>query len=434
MTVLGPDDFTITGESHICSLLWFLIKARRAKRYHHCLGMETVLIKPPWLTVEFQSSPSFETASLERFTAVPLGTAWTEIEHKELTEVKERIEPLETNHKWELLKKKTNPYELVYTQESTDCPPSLAILKPLSRSYFKMIEMLKVSQFFERLPKGINKLRSSHVAEGPGGFIEAFLDRAETNRIPVLKSYAITLKPTNNHVPGWRRSYTFLQRHPEVKIHYGVDGTGDIYKPANQESFLKIHDQKAHLFTGDGGFDFSKDYENQEKSMYPLLVSSALIGLRVLAPDGIFVLKLFDLYSSQTQHFLRGVTLCFKEWCLYKPATSRPCNSERYLICRGFRKAHPQILAWLQHLQTQWTASQLVPQTDFFAGFTEEETLYLKTHIDQFRTRQVENLEGTLLLQDVPPSQFDWKDQYGKALQWCSEFHVPATKPKEFTH
>jgi len=393
--------------------------------------METVLVKPPWSTVELQSSPFFEAASFEPLMTVPLGTQWTEIEHKELTEVKERIEPLETNHKWELLKKKTNPYELVYTQESTECPPSVAILKPLSRSYFKMIEMLKISQFFERLPKGLNKLRSSHVAEGPGGFIEAFLDRAETNRIPIQKSFAITLKPTNNHVPGWRRSYTFLQRHPEVKIHYGSDGTGDIYKAQNQDSFIKIHDQKAQLFTGDGGFDFSKDYENQEKSIYPLLLSSALIGLQVLAPDGTLILKLFDLYSSQTQMFLRCVTLCFKEWCLYKPATSRPCNSERYLICRGFRKPYPQVISCLQNLQTQWMNGELVPQTEFFAWFTEEEQAYLRSHIDQFRARQVENLEGTLLLQDVPPSQFDWKDQYGKAIQWCSEFHVPATKPKE---
>ena len=391
--------------------------------------METSVVKPPWHTVEFQASPFFEPAVLETFVQVLLDTPWTEMDHKELTEIKERIEPLETNHKWELLKKKTNPYELVYTQESSECPPSVAILKPLSRSYFKMIEMLQVSQFFDRLPKSIPKLRSSHVAEGPGGFIEAFLDRAATHRLQVQKSFAITLKPTNNHVPGWRRSYQFLQRHPEVKIHYGVDGTGDIYKQANQDSFVKLHDQKSQLFTGDGGFDFSKDYDNQERSIYPLLLSSASIGLQVLAPEGTLVLKLFDVYSSSTHYFLRAVTLCFKEWCLYKPVTSRPCNSERYLICRGFRKAYPQILSLLHHLQTQWSASQVVPQTEFFGWFTEAEKAYLESHIACFRKHQMDNLEGTLLLQDLPPSQFDWKEQYTKALSWCSEFHVPAQKP-----
>jgi hypothetical protein len=289
--------------------------------------MDNDVVKPPWHSLEFQSSPFFEPAMIERFLKVPFDLSWNEMPHTELTEMKEKIAPLESNHKWELLKKKSNPYELVYTQETADCPQSVALLKPLSRSYFKMIEMLQVSQFFEKLPKGIQKLRSSHVAEGPGGFIEAFLDKAESNRLKVQKSYAITLKPTSNHVPGWRRSYQFLQRHPEVKIHYGVDGTGDIYVPENQTSFIQLHETfKSYLFTGDGGFDFSTDYENQEKSVYPLLVSSALIGIQVLAAEGTLVLKLFDTYTSVTQFFIRCVSLCFKEWCLYKPATSRPLS------------------------------------------------------------------------------------------------------------
>jgi 23S rRNA U2552 (ribose-2'-O)-methylase RlmE/FtsJ len=394
--------------------------------------MDNDAVKPPWSRVDFQSSPFFENAMIETILAVPFDCSWNELPHKEVSEMKSKIEPLESNHKWEVLKKKSNPYELVYTQETHDCPASIAMLKPLSRSYFKMIEMLQVSQFFEKLPRTNNlKLRSSHVAEGPGGFIEAFLDRAESNRMPVQKSYAITLKPTNNHVPGWRRSHQFLQRHPEVKIHYGSDGTGDIYKSENQYSFIQLHEPlKAHLFTGDGGFDFSTDYENQEKSVYPLLVASALIGLQVLAQEGTFVLKLFDVYSSVTHYLLRCITLCFKEWYLYKPATSRPCNAERYLVCRGFRKAHPQIVKALQILQTKWREFEQYPQSDYFAFFSEKETAYLKTHLDEFSKHQLEHLEKTLSLQDIPPSTYDWKDQYTAAQKWCSEFHVPYQKPK----
>ena len=393
--------------------------------------MDKVISKPPWHTVEFQSSPFFENAMIEKFQHISFDLSWNEIPHTQVNEIKEKIAPLESNHKWELLKKKSNPYELVYTQESAECPSSVAMLKPLSRSYFKMIEMLQVSQFFERLPKTLQKLRSSHVAEGPGGFVEAFLDRAETNRLKVQKSYAITLKPTNNHVPGWRRSYQFLQRHPEVKIHYGCDGTGDIYIPENQTSFVQLHDVfKSHLFTGDGGFDFSTDYENQEKAIYPLLIASALIGIQVLAENGTLVLKLFDLYSSATQYFIRCVSLCFKEWCLYKPATSRPCNSERYLICRGFRKAFPFAVSTLMKLQTHWRQFQQVPQTSFFEFYTDQEKAYLESHIERFTDSQMMNLQRTIDLQDTPPSAFQWKEQYANALQWCSEFHVPGQKPK----
>lgn len=396
--------------------------------------MDSESVKPPWQAIEFQSSPFFDNAMIEKFMRVPFDISWNEMPHKELTEIKEKIAPLETNHKWEVLKKKSNPYELVYTQESSECPPSVAVVKPLSRSYFKMIEMLQVSQFFERLPKTIQKLRSSHVAEGPGGFIEAFLEKADGNRLKVQKSYAITLKPNSNHVPGWRRSHQFLQRHPEVKIHYGVDGTGDIYVPENQTSFIQLHESvKAQLFTGDGGFDFSTDYDNQEKSIYPLLIASSLIGLQVLASEGTLVLKLFDVYSSVTQYFLRCVTLCFKDWYLYKPVTSRPCNSERYLICRGFRKAHPFVIHQLMTLQTRWRQFQTVPQVDYLEFYTEKEKAYLTAHIQGFASLQTENLQKTLDLQDTPPSEFQWKEQYNNALRWCSEFHVASQKPKGFT-
>ena len=392
--------------------------------------MEVNPVKPPWQHIEFQSSPFFESSMIESMLKVPFDISWNELPHQELSDVKAKIEPLEANHLWELFKKKTNPYELIYTQEHNDCPASLAYLKPLSRSYFKMIEMLQVSQFFEKLPKQNNiKLRSSHVAEGPGGFIEAFIDRAETYRIPVQKCHAITLKPTTSHVPGWRRSYQFLQKHPEVKIHYGSDGTGDIYVQANQQSFIQLHEMKSHLFTGDGGFDFSTDYENQEKSVYSLLIASAIIGLQTLTPEGFFILKLFDVNAKATQYLLRCISLCFKEWCLYKPATSRPCNSERYFICRGFRKAYPQILKALLQLQTQWNNNQYVPQCEYFSFFTEKEKTYLETHIREFSNNQLQNLEKTIQLQNVQ-GKHDWKEQYAHAQKWCTEFRVPTNTGK----
>ena len=42
----------------------------------------------------------------------------------------------------------------------------------------------------------------------------------------------------------------------------------------------------------------------------------------------------------------------------------------------------------------------------------------------------MENLEKTFQLQDIPPSQFQWKDQTIAAQQWCSEFRIPYIKQK----
>ena len=119
-----------------------------------------------------------------------------------LQEWKEKIALYERYHIWELAKKMANPYECIYTQDDKNFHPSLCMYKPLSRSFYKMIEILSVMQFFETLPKTLSKLRSAHVAEGPGGFIEAFLERAEKHKKIVGSAVAMTLKPTDNHTPG----------------------------------------------------------------------------------------------------------------------------------------------------------------------------------------------------------------------------------------
>ena len=392
----------------------------------------TVTQKPPWEQVVFQQSPFPDEPCLKQLTQITFDASWNELSHDLLNQVKAKIEPLEQHQIWELLKKRTNPYELVYTQENSNCPPSISMMKPLSRSYFKMIELLSVSNFFGRLPKGTQKLRSAHVAEGPGGFIEAFLDRASFHRIQVAKVFAMTLKPTNNHIPGWRRAYNFLQKHPEIKIHYGQDGTGDLYLPENQTSFIDLFvPSKALLFTGDGGFDFSVDYENQEKSMFLLLVASAITGIQVLTADGTLVLKLFDIFSTSTQFLLRCITYCFKEWVLYKPSMSRPCNSERYLICRGFRKPIPHILHILKRMEMAAHENQYA-KLDPFSFFSEKEKQYLEEHIREFNCFQIENIEKTIKLQDLPSETYDWKAQYLLAQKWCSNFSVPFTKPKGY--
>ena len=85
-----------------------------------------------WITTHLPDKP---------FIYEPKWGSWIEKEHTELTQLKNRIEALENQGLWEYRKKLVNPYELVYTQDDSKMPPSLAKIKPLSRSYFKMIEL-----------------------------------------------------------------------------------------------------------------------------------------------------------------------------------------------------------------------------------------------------------------------------------------------------
>jgi hypothetical protein len=74
----------------------------------------------------------------------------------------------------------------------------------------------------------------------------------------MLGSVAMTLKPTNHHIPGWKKSFNFLHRYKQIQIHYGADGTGDVYNLENQAVLAyAAGTKKVHLF-----ISYSKLTEN----------------------------------------------------------------------------------------------------------------------------------------------------------------------------
>jgi 23S rRNA U2552 (ribose-2'-O)-methylase RlmE/FtsJ len=347
-----------------------------------------------------------------------------------LQAAKERISVLEATNRWELVKKMVNPYEMVYTHEDPNFHPSIAVIKPLSRSYFKLIEMLDILQFFEKLPKQTPKIRTAHIAEGPGGFIQAVVDLTERNKKILQLATAMTLKPTDQRVPGWRRASSFLHNHQEVRLHYGADGTGDVYREANQDSFVAAAGH-VNLFTADGGFDFSINYDIQEQKVYSLLVCSATTGLRCLMTGGSFVLKLFDICSESTMILIALMGRCFTEWTLYKPALSRPCNSERYFLGRGFKGLHPQMLKTFLEIQRQ-------AQEDSYpvnaAILSPEERSYIESNAKKTTQDQLSAIE---IAEKWAENTEAWYTEqlsrdFQMSLAWCQKFRVPywITQPR----
>ena len=73
---------------------------------------------------------------------------------------------------WDIYKKYTNPFEYIHSIISPQQKISISKLKPLSRSFYKMIELYNLFNFSEDY---MQEIKSFHLAEGPGGFIEAFI-------------------------------------------------------------------------------------------------------------------------------------------------------------------------------------------------------------------------------------------------------------------
>lgn len=285
-----------------------------------------------------------------RIVVGPPVLAFATPQHDALIALKNEIDSVGPINTWDDAKKITNPYEYVFLSLQKRMHRSIAATQPLSRSYFKMIELWDLLG----LPTG-RPLRTAHTAEGPGGFIEAALARA-----PGTRAIAMTLRATERAIPGWRKSQAFLAAHPTVAITYGADGTGNLYELANQTAYraaAAVHlgaPHAADLYTADGGFDFSTDYNGQENTVQRLLAAEALAGLQVLRPGGTMVLKVFDTKQVATLELLWTLGFCFERAAFIKPHTSRPANSERYWVGLGLLESPPE---WVTGLLTTLTAT-----------------------------------------------------------------------------
>ena len=176
--------------------------------------------------------------------------------NKYLNNVKKQID--ENPENWDYIKKYTNPYEFIHTL-IPNTKLSVSKLKPISRSFYKMIEMSNLLHIFDDFTN--EPINTFHLAEGPGGFIEATNYLRKNN---LDKYYGMTLINDDPNVPGWKKTNSFLENNPNVIIEYGASNTGDLLDINN---LIYCHDKyknTMNIITADGGFDFSIDFNQQE--------------------------------------------------------------------------------------------------------------------------------------------------------------------------
>lgn len=247
-----------------------------------------------------------------------------------LNNVKKNIETC--GDKWNSAKKITNPYEYIHTQMPNQKTP-VSKIKPLSRAFFKLIEIYKTFDLLDDY--GDKPINTFHLAEGPGGFIEA-VTYLRFNKSD--KYYGMTLLDNmNSEIPGWRKSEDFLRKNKNVIIETGEDNTGNLYNPENYKYCLKKYKNSMDFITGDGGFDFSVNYNNQETIALRLILTQIAYAFAMQAQGGTFVLKVFDQFTHGSVDILYLLSSFYTKTFIYKPDTSRIANSERYIVCKGFQ-------------------------------------------------------------------------------------------------
>ena len=237
---------------------------------------------------------------------------------------------------WDIIKKITNPYEYIHTiVPNHKC--SLCKYKPLSRSFFKMIEIIDTFSFLNEP----THIQSFHLAEGPGGFIEAF-NYKRNNKQDIY--YGMTLISDNVNIPSWKKATQLLSNNKNIKIEYGASKNGDLFLKENLIYCYKKYFRSMDYITADGGFDFSLDFNNQEDMSFKLILSQIFFALVMQKQGGNFILKIFDIFKIKTIEIIYLLSNLYENVFIFKPNTSRCANSEKYIICRNFKNNNKKII------------------------------------------------------------------------------------------
>lgn len=354
---------------------------------------------------------------------------------------KEKIDELEDTETWDKMKKIGNPYELIYTTYSKKKKnDSLSSYIPISRSYFKMWEIFHNYNIFKKFNMN-DKFIFSHLAEGPGGFMEATYNyRKFITKKNVLQDeyYSITLKPVNEFIPDFSKLKKLFLNNQNINIDYG-----NLYYLNDVKKYIdNFKNKKAHFVTSDGGFDYSSDFNGQEINSCQIIYSECIIALNILRKNGCFVCKVFDLFSITMIQILFIVFTCFEEVYLYKPETSRPANSEKYLVCLYYKDNLTDnekinllnVINLWNNINDNLDKNESIilkniKVNNLFIHKIEE---YNKLYIDS----QMFFLNNTL---ELAKNKFDKnkynniiEDQIKNAVDWCKKYNVEINKNSSY--
>jgi 23S rRNA U2552 (ribose-2'-O)-methylase RlmE/FtsJ len=346
--------------------------------------------------------------------------------HEILIRYKNKISPYYNNKKWDRYKKLSNEYECVFM--TPQAKNNVSTFTPISRSYFKMWEMLidfrNEIKFIENADEG---LKCMFLAEGPGGFLEAMM-RKRCNKNDVY--YGFTLRPEHKSIPDWKLNSFSKKQLKQINLLYGKDGTGNLY---NLENIDYVADQLGnntmHLMTADGGFDFSANFNNQEQQSFKLICCEIYCAFRLLTGNGSFIIKVYDMFHLYTLHVINLLRKAFTSVYITKPLTSRPANSEKYLVCCGFNVDVAQ--RYIDELRNICN--------DVYTDFsTDESTLNDLAMYNTFATsRQVMYIQKTIdIIEFLDNASMPERNKTINQIidcnrkvcaEWCEKYDVPFT-------
>ena len=330
---------------------------------------------------------------------------------------------------WNKIKKIVNPYELLHISYYRSKNDSIAKYSPISRSYFKMIEILNDYKLLEDYRT--TNITVSCLAEGPGGFMEAISNyRKRYVNSNDDKIYGITLKPTDKDIPGWMKIAKNIPKN--LRIFYG-----NLYKIDDILNYTNLFvDNKAELITADGGFDYSVDFNNQESLSFRIIFCEIITALSIQKNGGNFVCKIFDIFNIFTVKMIAIIGLYYDRVYISKLKTSRIANSEKYIIAKGFKGISRDELDNFHKIIREWdinndaelgnisdivgiklTNDFIHDINEYNEKYVENQLLYMNKILN-YINNGISSDEKNMLI----------KDQINNGIMWCKKYNIMINK------
>ncbi|PNH08698.1 FtsJ methyltransferase domain-containing protein 1 [Tetrabaena socialis] len=219
-----------------------------------------------------------------------------------------------------------------------------------------------------------------HLCEAPGGFVAATNHYLRTHRPGVAWDWlAVSLNP----YWGGNDQYAMVDDDSFMRATlprwcFGADDSGDIRRPANIAAVWAEARRRCHavggasLVTADGAVDTQVVPHAQELVNASLHFCEIVTALGLLAAGGSLVCKVFTLFEHTSLCSLYLVGCLFDTVSVVKPSTSKPANSEVYIVGRGFRGVSEQVLQLLLSNCGEDVFSERPPRVNRRALFARE--------------------------------------------------------------
>jgi cap1 methyltransferase len=262
----------------------------------------------------------------------------------------------------------------------------------INRSYYKFFEMVKKFQLFkDTLDASV--LSVLYCAEAPGGFIQCGkrllpptrpVNGFDTVRANKYKDRMFTISKNKNYDKRIIHDVTIIQD----------EEGGDITKLKYIDMIKSRKPLGFTIITADGGFDDFYNMDDKETSHYKLILSELLYIISLQEPHGHCILKMFDTVTMASIDILYILNLLYDHVSIYKPETSRPTNSEKYIVCKGFKEETDLKNLFIDILKKRMNE----PMARIFVDLPVEFVDYINSLNERFTRYQIFYLERAIQL------------------------------------